>query len=74
LSATSRRPIHRDVVALDAGRLATLACLGHDDADAALRQVGGQRQADRAAADDQHLRFDVLGHVAFQKGDRVGWP
>jgi hypothetical protein len=36
--------------------------LGNDGADAALGQIHAERQTDRAAAHDEHLRFDLVSH------------
>jgi hypothetical protein len=51
------------MVALDARWLAAPAQLEHRDLDAALREIHGERQSDRAPADDQHVGFDDRRHA-----------
>ena len=64
--AQAAEDLHRtrgDVVALDVGRFAALADLGHQHVHAALRQVHGEREADGACPDDENLRLQGAGHA-----------
>ena len=52
----------RDVVRLDAGRLARRAGFQHDDVDAAPGQIHGQGQPDRTCANHHDIGMKPLGH------------
>jgi hypothetical protein len=73
--AQAAKYLHRscaDVVAPHARRFARKSRLGNYRADATLRQVHGQAQANRTTAHDQHLDMLPIGHWRTQVAEPGG--